>query len=97
MLSTEGFGDLFSIHAGTALVSLGQRTACTRLVSLGFAFMRWCCAAVGWPAGNEMSPSRVTLPAYQGNTYVGRGYTSAGIIGRVVMDGWHMWLPATEL
>ena len=52
---------------------------------------------VGWPAGNEMSPSRVTLPAYQGNTYVGRGYTSAGIIGRVVMDGWHMWLPATEL
>ena len=67
------------------------------LFSLGFAFMRWCCAAVGWPAGNEMSPSRVTLPAYQGNTYVGRGYTSAGIIGRVVMDGWHMWLPATEL
>ena len=44
-----------------------------------------------------MSPSRVTLPAYQGNTYVGRGYTSSGIIGRVVMDGWHMWLPATEL
>ena len=97
MLSTEGFGDLFSIHAGTALVSLGERTARTRLVSLGFAFMRWCCAAVGWPAGNEMSPSRVTLPAYQGNTYVGRGYTSSGIIGRVVMDGWHMWLPATEL
>ena len=44
-----------------------------------------------------MSSSRVTLPGYQGNTYVGRGYTSSGIIGRVVMDGWHMWLPATEL
>ena len=63
----------------------------------GLRIHTWPCAAVGWPAGNEMSPSRVTLPAYQGNTYVGRGYTSAGIIGRVVMDGWHMWLPATEL
>ena len=97
MLSTEGFGDLFSIHAGTALVSLGERTACARLVFAGLRIHAMCCAAVGWPAGNEMSPSRVTLPAYQGNTYVGRGYTSAGIIGRVVMDGWHMWLPATEL
>jgi hypothetical protein len=49
----------------------------------GSALVSW----VGYPAGNEMSVSRVTQPWYVGNVYGGAGTD----LGRIVMDGWNQW------